>query len=399
MTSPAPTLVIGSGLASQLTAALLARVNHQVIQLAPTDEQESGWHSCPPLLVRLLDSLDARSCLRPATPLQVITATQQIELHAGVPLQDELRREFPHSHRQLHELLSGLQRLADRLTDYFWQSEGFPSGWGLLASPWQRLRHGLTGRGLNRPFREKLAALGAPEQAWLKTLLAGYACCDGDSLSLAEAALIWAEVNSPQELSPSALREQLKNRLVEHAGHWQQITWPALKMINQQPLQIKAAEQTLTPVALLSEAELTEAHASAPGKLRNSARFRFVEGGPAGHLASRLLVSTEGKVPRRILLQQQAGENCGWVQAASGSPETTDEIAVELAEVFPFSRFEVSSVEAGAAIPGRRTFPGLCGPLRDASRSWCLNASGLLPTLGNTGHGLLAMSLVGRLTR
>jgi len=399
MHRPAPYLVIGNGLAAQLTAALLARLGRSVSQLAPDEGWVSDWNSCPPLLVRLLDSLDARSCLRPARPVQIITATQQVELHGGVPLQDELRREFPRSHRQLLDFLSALQRLADRMTDYLWDCEGLPGGFtAWLTSPWQRLRHGLVGRSLNRLLKPELAVFGAEEQAWLRTLLAGYACAAWERMSLAEAALAWAELSSPQELSRSALREQLKNRLVEHAGHWQSIELPVLQLVNEQPLQVRAGEQTLEPAQLLSEVDLSANPPTAASGCRGPAgRFRFAEGHPAGHLADRLLIMTSEQSPLRLALQERDDAVSGHLEIESGATATPAALERVLTEVFPFCRFDLQTTDSSVTSAGRPRFLGLTDKLATPTHRWNLDASRLLPSLGNTGDCLLAMSLVSRL--
>jgi len=390
-------LIIGGNLAAQLTAVLLARLGQKVTHLDTGTPGGPFWNNCPPLLLRLLDSLEARTCLCPARPLQIITEEHQVELHGGLPLQDELRREFPHRHRELLDFLNGLQHLAERLTDYLWDGEGLATGWlGHLGTPWMRMRHGLLGRGLNRPLAGMLTDFPASEQIWLKTLLAGYARCDWRTLSLAEAALIWAELSSAQELSRAALREQLKNRLVEHAGEWRQIDPSALKWDAGNPRQVTVGQQTYQATALLSETD-PESVSERNESLLNEERFRFADGHPAGHLADRLLVAGRDQTPLRIALQMRDGTLAGALQSAAAATETASTLD-RLKSIFPFCRLESETAVHGRLIePRRRAFLGLRDRLDRGPGNWDLNTGHLLPALGNTADCLLAMSLVSRL--
>jgi hypothetical protein len=398
-------IILGSSLGARLSAVLIARQGQKVLHLCPPGDPPLCWEYAPPLLVRFLDLLDARTCLRPARPQAILTEKTRLELHGVVDLRDQLQREFAGQSDAIFRFLNGLTQTAQKLTDLFWNLEGVPTSFGQrILFPARLLRQGLSGARLKRSVAEVTASqLDTEVNAWLETCISGHTMIPFAQLSYAELALAWTEVSSPQEISISAFNDLLVNRFRDAGGRYLQIepdavlellpgAKPGIALSGQQFL----AEQILIGAGLPSN--LTHL-ASLSGGYERKFELKFWKGTPSQIFPERIVSSIGANNPLRIRL----GSNQGFLSAVvsmpfSGQPAGAEQVLPRVEALFPFCKLQLADQYPGCQSPHPSGFPGRRQDFQLSDKHyWNVSGASVFPTLLNTGECLAGMSLAARL--
>jgi hypothetical protein len=399
-------IILGSSLGARLAAVLIARQGRKVLQLCPPGDPPTSWEYAPPLLVRFLDLLDVRSCLRPARPQVILTADSRLELHGGVDLRDELKREFAGQSEAVIQFLNGLTLTAQKLTDFFWESEGAPSSLvQRILLPAQLLRHGMTGSQLKRSAAEVAnTRLETKASAWLETCIAAHTMVPFAHLSYAELALAWAELSSPQEISISACNDLLVNRFRDAGGRFQQLEPDAVLELlpGTKPGFAHAGKEFLADEILIGAGlpnNLTHL-ASLSGGYERKLALKFLSGSPAEIFPDRIFSSFHADHPLHIVLGSEPGDLAADVSLPfSAQPVDTDQVQDWLEELFPFCRLQLTDRLPGCQCPQRSGFPGRRQDFQLSGKHyWNVSGASVFPTLLNTGECLAGMTLAARLT-
>jgi hypothetical protein len=400
-------IILGSSLGARLAAVLLARQGQKVLHLCPPGEPAVSWEYAPPLLVRFLDLLDARTCLRPARPQATLTPHTRLELHGAVDLRDELQREFAASRDSILQFLNSLTQTAQKLTDFFWESEGVPNTLGQrILLPAQLLRHGLSRSQLKRSAAEVASVrLEAEAQAWLETCVCGHTMIPLTQLSYAELALVWAELSNPQEISVSAFNDLLVNRLRKAGGNYLQIESDAILEIlpGTKPGIMLSGTPCLADQILLGAGlphSVTHLASLSSGYERKLA-LKFLAGSPSEIFPTRIVSSLHADHPLRIKLSSDHGDLTAVVSLPfSDQPADTASILPWFETLFPFCELQLSDQFPGCQCPHRASFAGQRQNLQLSDKHyWNVSGASLFPALLNTGECLAGMTLAARLSR
>jgi len=398
-------IILGSSLGARLTAVLLARQGHKVTHFCPPTTAGEHWESAPPLLIRFLELLDARTCLRPAKSRAVLTRDCRLELHGSFSLKDELRRELDHGAEALIQLLGSLEMSAEKLTDFFWDCEGAPvTLTQRLFLPPQLLRHGISYKRLNRIAAEVTRQqLDTRATTLLETCISGHTLVSLTKLTYAELALVWSELSSPQEVAVSALNDLLVNRFQNAGGHYQQLSVDSnLEILPGKHPGIKLAGQCYHANQILIGTGLPSNVTHLPslsGGYGRKVAARFLAGGPSEILPELCVSSLHGGVPflARLNNKQPLAEIDISLPFTS-QPTDKEELSSWLAALFPFSELQLNALSPGCQLPKLAGFPGRYQSFKLAdAHYWNASGASIFPTLLNTGECLAAMTLAAQL--
>lgn len=399
------TLILGSSLGARLAAVLLARQGQSVRHVCPPNQSSATWEFAPPLLVRFLDLLDARTCLRPARPLAILTPLSRLELHGSVGLKDELQRELGKDAAELIDFLDQLQDTADKLTETFWDQPGVPDSLTQRALlPIRLLRQGLTVARLQRPAAVAVERqLSTTAARLLATAVAGCSLSALSRLSYAELALAWTELASPQMIAVSALNDLLSSRFQSAGGIYQPITTQtSLEFLpGKQPGVVVAGDEFPARQILIGDGvpgALTHI-ASLKGGYGRKLQVTFLEGHPAEILPGRIVSALHGSDPLQLCLAADPVPRSAEIRLPfSSEPVALSTVTGWLEQLLPFTRLELTELNPGCQVGKRAGFPGRFQPFQlSGGRFWNVSGASLFPTLLNTGECLAAMTLAKRL--
>jgi hypothetical protein len=398
-------IILGSSLGARLAAVLLARQGQNVTHFCPTGTTGEAWETAPLLLIRFLELLDARTCLRPAKSRAILTRDCRLELHGSFSLKDELLRELERGAEALIRLLASLEVHAEKLTEYFWDCEGVPVSLAqrLLLSP-RFLRHGLSYKRLNRAAKEVTRhQLNARSTALLETCITGHTQVPFPKLTYAELALAWSEISSSQEVAVSALNDLLVNRFQSAGGHFQQLSaGSSLEILPGKQPGIKLAGQHYhaNQVFIGTGLPMNVTHLpSLSGGYGRKFSARFLAGAPSEFLSELSVSALHGGVPILARLHnKQSGFEVDISLPYSTQPVDQNELTTWLAALFPFSDLQLGELSPGCQLPKLAGFPGRYQPFKLAdAHYWNISGASVFPTLLNTGECLAAMTLAAQL--
>lgn len=397
--------IAGDSLAARMVAALLAKHGKLVLLLA-TAVQRDPWQQSSLFSERLIDLLGGRDAMAGHRPLQVLSERARVTISPDCPFDYELKREFGPEANSLRVLFDELERSGTLLEELFWEYGGLPSG-GIrhtLAWRWLCLRRKLPLTRLARPLPERLRGFPEPAAAWLRDLFQGLSLRPLASLTVADAALLWANVRCPGGYDGELLDRLLRKRFEQFHG-------------------VELAIDTLTG--------LEHSHGQWRGILPDGRRFlagQFILGdlglslpghgplpvqqccAPPGHFTTTPLdgqisallesqVIVGGSLPVRMSLISTPGGLVGTIGSGPGS--AAENVSSQLQPFLPFARYTlrgtmIASPDSGR--PGATTPPALFKlPLQLGNHLWCADDTRLLPHLGNGGAALLAWTLARRI--
>lgn len=399
-------IILGSSLGARLAAVLLARQGQSVVHFCPTGDAGESLESAPPLLIRFLDLLDARTCLRPTQATAILTPASRIELHGSVNLKDELHRELGSAATDLIRHLDKLEETSNKLTDYFWDNEGVPL---TLAQrtllPALLLRHGLSSKRLKRTASDSTRLLSAEANSLLHCCFSAHCQASLDRLTFVETALTWAELNSPQEVAVSALNDLLANRFKSAGGDYRRFSPDATLEIlpgKQAAVNIDGSQLQANHVLLGAGLPSNPTHlASLSGGYTTSYSARFLTGSPAEIFPDRIATTLHGNPPLQIRLTGSKSSRTAEIKLPyQATPADSDTLLERLESLFAFSRLRMTDGRPGCQLPKPVGFPGRYQSFQLSGRHyWNISGASVFPTLLNTGECLAAMTLAAHLSR
>jgi hypothetical protein len=405
-------IVVGAGLTGRIAAFLLASRGRRVFALLAPDSQLPASLPCTESLKHLLTSLGIPGeCGRPAEHLQLITPDTRLDINGTLPLDEELQREFPSSHRAMGSFLRQLDLLGRKLETLLLR-KGSPPSMGLAGRMSFLRRLWLGGLFGKNPGRNLAAfASGLPDETAkqaLMTLFGGLSMKDPARLTVAEAALLWQGACCCRMGEVPSLLSLLEQRIRELRGRTEPLS--ALDTLLGSGARIKAVlmkdgrrleaghflldrlpDAAILPEALAGSRKLSPTEAV-------QWHLTGLDRQPSALLASRILLA--GAPPLQISL----------LSTVTGNPEAeirhpgmtnvplpdADQLRRSLQPVLPFAHFRLSCRRqpTGLAPPPRfLTYPRFWGPWEIGPNTLvCSDAggSGVLPGMGPALQGWLA---------
>lgn len=413
-------IILGDCLASRIAGVILAKRGCRVLTLQGQRPTGHPWFQSSFHLEQLLESLGGRACFTPPTPFQVITEESRLEINGSSPLDEELRREFPASHREVLTALARFDLLGEELEKVLWRCGGLPLfGVGSrLKFTTRRLFSGLRVKGMMRPLSEVLLPFaGDPAGVALNALFAGLAMAPPEELTVAEGALLWSNAIRSRDVSPSGLDDLLGHRYEQFHGEIGDLT---------QVQSLDFAGNTLRSAILRSGARCSadhfiigspEALPLLPEKLRNKVsvsprrRTQFLtaldDSLVSPLIAPRVILA--GAPPLRLTLTaREAQVHCSidlpW-QADAADEASVKEIVRRLSpRLFPFGRYTLQASQPLAAEqsgPQKRgaRFLGASNGMRLRGNLLLCHGPGILPSLAATGEVLAGFSAASQIYR
>jgi len=398
-------IILGSSLASDLTATLLSKNGRKVLHFRDTEDDYPLWSTAPTELLNLLNLLNARACLKPARRFQVITPTNRIDLLTGTPLDEELRREFPHSHSGILRFLQQLERYGRRLLDITRRGLLPNPGFGARGTFEMRcLFKRIPWRILIRPLLPRLEQFSDPAvRQFLRSLFEGLALRSVDELTIGQAALIWFSSTSSMSFSRSGLKELLAHRFDQFHGRSESISTVQ---------QVACRRHRLTGIEL-AEGKHCQARTYLigsqhglnllPEQLRPASSPMFAPcsyiTSPLGKAASPFLapgVILGGESTVRLTFSKTAEDLFATVESLFSQDEEL--LRQSLASILPFADFAIEKRDGSPTdSPDNQqrvaaSFPARCQPAKIRSHLYLCNGRALLPAFGSSGEFMVAQA-------
>lgn len=417
-TSHYDVIILGESLASRIAAVLLTKAGRRVltVDVPPALPPSPAWIPVSLHLERLLDLLDDRSCLVPATPFQVLSEPVRLTFHGVTARLDELHREFPKDSQQVQSLFHELEDIGDRLETALWECGGLPlTGW---ASRWRffyrRLFKGLTRRKLFRPLASILkAGVSAQTSQALAALFSGLALCSIEDLTVAEGALLWRSFSDNRGVSAVALNALLTRRFEQFHGESIQLdNQNTLQTVNGRPheLALNDGRRCSASVFLLGShvASALLPEELRPGNLTlapSPLRFMINDGAASPLLAP--IVILDGPPTLRLTQASDTATDKSRIicqAAAPASATSTNHCQDRLAALLPFATLCLEPPddrESATATSGRRqkVFPGAVSSLVVEKNLLCCCGEQVLPSLGAVGEAMVGIGIFNQLQR
>ncbi len=394
---------VGGGLAVRMTAALLAKQGKRVLHLTAACPHDP-WPFSSPFLRKTLDILGGQECLEPTRPFQVLSPVARVTVHPGVPLADELHREFGNQADTVARLLADLEATGNRLEELLWEHGGLP-GEGvreLARWRWLCLRRKLPTARLDTPLAGTLRALTGPAAEWLTDLFQGLAMQPVAALSVADGALLWAHARQPGGVAVASLLTLLQKRFEQFHGRDVELADLAtLEFRNGKWFGTLHSGGGFEAEQLIlgdTEQELPGCRFALP-RCPLTPPQQLVSSALDGQLSPLLerQVIAGGSLPLRLTIAPAASATVAQISASALADEAG--IRRQLEPVLPFADYTLQILAQGRstirlADPAAVALPYHKLPLQLGSRLWCVDAARLLPQLGNGGAALLAWTLV-----
>lgn len=404
-------IIVGAGLTGRIAAYLLASRGRRVFALLAPDAELPTTLPCTESLKQLRTSLGLPGeCRLPAEHLQLITPDTRLDINGILPLEEELQREFPSSHRIMESCLQQLD-LWGRKLETLLLRKGRPPSMGLagrLRFHRRRWLGGLVGKPPGRDLATFASGMadGTAKQA-LMTLFGGLSLKDPAHLTVAEAALLWQGTCCCRMGEVPTLLSLLEQRIRELRGRTEPLS----------SLDILLAGGTRIKAALMKDGRRLEAGhflfdrlsdaSILPKSLADNRKFSPAEAvrwhltgldrQPSALLAPRILLA--GTPPFQISL----------LSTGTGNPEmeirlpgmTTfplpdaDQLRHRLQPVLPFADFRLSCHRQPICLvppPRFLAYPRFWGPWKIGPNALvCPNAgeSGRMPGMAPALQGWL----------
>lgn len=400
-------IIVGDAPAGRLAGILLGRKGSRVLHLTGF-----GWPTYllwqnSQLLEKLLDNLQARSCLTTPLPIQFHQQNLCCEIHGATPFSDEVRRELPDCYRQILDLLEQLSEWGSLLQKSLYQLGTSPATGWRAGLTWQltTIRNGIRATCRKQTLARWLSSqdISARAQTFINGLISSCSLDLAERLSLTEAALIWSQLSNRHMIAPAALDSLLGQRLTDTGAD----TKPAFNLSavapgTNQTLACTLGKQQVTCDALVIAGQPGWVIDGWPSGPQDSARpavwhLDQFAGAASRLLAPRLLVDSEAG-SFQVGIGQRDGDSDIYVRTGLDLSETT-ELTAEIARLFPFASFLPMLKETGT--PGGKRL-GPCGeqtPFQPVKNIFLGAGAIYSPTLGPLGEVITAMSLVNQLKK
>lgn len=405
-------IIVGESLASRIAGALLCKNGCRVLYFGEKDRPLPGWLNASLHLEHLLEVLGGRSCYTSPAPFQVLTPSVRLEINGPIPLEEELRREFPKSHATVAALLKKLAQGGQRLEEILRKSVAAPLfGFsGRLLFPLRRMvaRPGLGS--LTRPFSDSTAPLSSDPEAReaLLALFSGLSMTADEELSVGEAALLWHSCTRPSGVSSSGLDELLRHRFEQFHGETEEFAdLQELTFKGRRPTgaKLKRGGGCTADHFLFAGTGAVSGLLPARGKEEASpAAKRLLTSGLdekiSPLLANRLVVA--GSPPLRLTVGKRSGRTLCAMDFTAGADPTEETLRSMLAPVFPFADLTLSPPESTPFLPVASRTGRLLGSrtsLAMAPGASLCDGSLTLPSLGACGEALIGINLAERLLK
>ncbi|PNU20944.1 hypothetical protein C2E25_04980 [Geothermobacter hydrogeniphilus] len=393
-------IIAGDAPGARIDGILLGRRGLRVLHLHGRGQPKYllGYNSH--MLDALLDQLQARNCLTTAVPVQLHIGTTCIEIHGSTPWQDEIRREHPQSYSRIIALLDQLQQWGSTLQHALIEIGGSPAlnlrrrtRWALACRS-----KGLPGSLLRQPFADWCSrqTLDAEGRHLCESLLASICLIPAADLSLAEAALAWAQVLGRQSVAGAVLDKLLDQRLID-AGATRR---PLEQLTDLRPLrsgvvQCRLGSETVSCDQLLLAARPTTPVPGWPEALAGPALWELGTPSPEPSklLAPRLLLHSPAGA-----FQLALGRNRNQPEIYLRCPSNLDpeeQLSTELHALFPSARLTFKRLQSGGTAPAAGGACGERGSIRPGKGLYQACAEQLYPALGLLGEALVALTLTG----
>ncbi len=394
-------IIAGDAPGAQMAGILLARAGMRILHLHGQGwPRQLLWHNSE-LLDDLLDQLQARHCLTAPVPLQLHHQSTCIELHGAIPWQDELRRELPESYQQISERLNQLEDWGKTIQGCLRRSGGSPAfnlrqrlAWRLIAT-----RKGLPVGQLNGSLRAWLDDQTLQDEAGqlLAALFSAATLSNPDQLSLAEAALVWAQLQSRQTVAGSVLENLLSQRLTDNGATRRPfILLNGIQSIRSGVIQCQLGKETVQTERLFLAASPT---AKIPGWPATALlptgsplwKLEKLSQSPSRLLAPRLLVSSSSGAFQLAIGHKQSQPEV-YLRCSIDIDPAID-LADKLRELLGNLDFALPAQIPGSAISAGSGSFREQGAIALGKGLYLACANQLYPNLGLLGEALLATTL------
>ena len=399
--------IVGSSVAAQISAALLAKQGGKVLFLHEAEATAPLWFHSSVFLEKLLGILGGRSCFVRQHPIQFISETSRLTVCHDVPLERELEREFGPAGLEISDWLSELNELGSRLEKLLWESGGLP--WPSLKAVARFKLLCLLRKtklaALSQPVSQQLTRFPGPVRTFLTDLLQGLSVMDVSQLSQARAAILWAQVQKPENLKEPDFRELIGKRFDQFHGarvplhqltglEYEGNRWVAGQLAS--GAKFTAREFLLGNQqvrGLFAAGQHIDCCAEDPVRTWQTSNLA---GQLSGLLANRIICG--GKRPLRLALEDQEGHLRGLAVSAAWASES--EVRAQLAPALPFAKYTLKADTPDrhqASMKGRRPRPLANRPIRISENLYWADQNVLFPEMGGAGAALLAWTLVNHL--
>jgi len=404
-------IILGECLGSRIAGALLAKKGKRVLLFKDSAPAERSWILPSLHLDRILDLLGGRSCLIAPTPFQVCTHESRLEFHGSMPLEEELRREFPDSFPRVESILKELASLGGALEAALWDSGGLPllGMAGRRRFALKRMRRRISAKLLSRPLADFLSPVaGEAAGSALATLFSGLSLAPISRLSMGEAAFLWHGVAKSDGVSRSGLDELLFQRFEQFHGEEENLS--RIREIRAEGRRVQAVflqngSRCSADFFLIGTDSI---RALLPPKLAVEPvpkRPEFISSSLNGRisplLAPRVILGDE-TVLRVQFISEKDRMICAVDCPVSEPAPALERVRSSLQEILPFADFTLSarSLEEPVLESGSCNFQGFPGArvgLRAGKNLFFCSGAGVLPTLGATGEVLVGATIASHL--
>ena len=401
--------IVGGSLSARIAAALLAKQGSKVLFLRYQEATASAWFHSSLFLEKLLGILGGRSCFVAQKPIQVLSRKARVTLDNDIPLDLELNREFGPDGPALCRWLESLRIRGNQLENLLWENGGLPwpsfkttTGFKLLS-----IRRKVNWAELDAAVTNAMAQLPAKTIDFVTDLLQGLAVKRVDELTLAQAALLWAQAIRPENLKEPDFSDLLAKRfdqfhgLKENLDDLEQIHFTGSRWTGGS---LKGGREFTASTFLLGNAHWVERFKA--GKVAALPTPHA----PIGHTTSDLtgqlspLLATRvicgGEMPLRLAIEEESSQRLGLVLSAGELTEA--QLRKQLEPVLPFAKYALSATATAPASPSAPSTPQQRQQLRRlalriGSNLYCADSNVLLPEMGASGAALLGWTLAGNL--
>lgn len=390
----------------------MAKYGQKVILFGTPYQLDNSWGFSSIFLEKLLGTLGGRSCFTNPAPFQVLSDRSRITIHNEIPVQEELTREFGKAAPAAEALLAHLLETGTRLNLLFWDNHGlvWPSLKGKSLARYLCLRRKLSITEMNTPLSNRLEALEAGPREFLTNLFQGLSLVPLESLTVADAALLWAQANRPENLAEPDFSTLLDKRLEQFHGVSEPLD--ALEHLefkgntfSQGRLkdrgEFKASQLFIGDLANTSRlipAPIVSTIAS-PDTSRFITTNLFDKVSPL--LADQVILGT--KQPLRLALERDAGETTTSGRISTTGPVRLESIKNQLEIALPFAGYTLTADQVSNNPPPpadnthRPATMLFASPLQLGKNIFCADSSALYPGMVATGGALLGWTLLNRL--
>lgn len=392
--------LLGDAPGGRIAAILAARAGLRVLHLTGFGwPGELLWCSSE-LFENLLDSINGRSCLIPALPIQFRSDSLCVQLHGETTLADELHRELPDSAAVIQGAVRGLMDRGQQLQRLIADKRLVP---GHHIGAWASWTLGCLGRGLSLKGGKSLvgnlksALPDEPAKAFVADLLSCTCLREVAGMDLDTAALTCAQLFDPHQVAPAVLDGLLHRRLKDAGAdchnafelrglHWERKRYR---------LDFGSSRAYAATVALAGNPGwMIEGVMPPPLKNPRPAVWELTDF--TGHISRILppkILSVGSFAPVQVVIGRDETRLRIRLQTGFG-PSETFELQSQLAPLFPFAEFTPVLQETALPLTGPTGALGLVGRVKLRSGLFVAAGHLLYPGLGMTGEALAAFHLL-----